>query len=53
MHHIKTRVYILNDEKEPSLLGKYDGNSLGIVKLNPSGAKEPVSNDNDCEVFYN
>ena len=47
--HVKTRVYILNDKKEQSLLGKYDGIRLGIVKLSPIGAKEAVSIDEaDC-----
>jgi hypothetical protein len=47
---IKTRVYIINSRKEQSLLGKYDGIRLGIVKLNPNGGKEAVSIDaNDDE----
>ena len=49
VHASKPRVYILNDEKEQSLLGKYDGIRLGIVKLNPSGAKEPVPIDDECD----
>ena len=39
---IKTRVYILNDRKEQSLLGMYDSIRLGIVTLNPEGANEEV-----------
>ena len=47
---IKTRVFIINDKKEQSLLGKCDGIRLGIVKLNPDGAKEAVVfNDTDDE----
>ena len=54
---IQTVVYIINDRKEQSLLGKYDAIRLGIVKISPDGAKEAVAvedlelDDKDEEVM--
>ena len=41
---ITTWVYIVKDRKEQSLLGKGDGERLGIIKLNPKGAAAEVVN---------
>ena len=41
---ITTWVYIVKDHKEQSLLGKGDGERLGIIKLNPKGAAAEVVN---------
>ena len=36
--NIQTNVYILDDEREQSLLGKQDAIRLGIIKIDPKGA---------------
>ena len=41
---IKTWAYIVKDKKEQSLLGKIDGERLGIISLNPKGAPVEVVN---------
>ena len=41
---IKTWAYIVKDKKEQSLLGKIDGERLGIISLNPEGAPVEVVN---------
>ena len=41
---IRTWVYVVKDKKEQSLLGKNDGERLGIIKLNPQGATAEVVN---------
>ena len=37
---INTTAYVVDTSKDQSLLGKFDGMRLGIVKLNPDGAKK-------------
>ena len=46
---IKTTAYVLDDRKEQSLLGSVDAIRLGIVTLNPNGAKEEVIVDDNSE----
>ena len=41
---ISTWVYVVKDRKERSLLGKSDGERLGIIRLNPRGAPTEVVN---------
>ena len=41
---ITTWVYVVKDRKERSLLGKSDGERLGIIQLNPRGALTEVVN---------
>ena len=43
---INTKIYIVDDSKEQSLLGKEDAVKLGIVILNPAGASEAYHQDN-------
>ena len=41
---INTWVYVVKDKKEQSIIGKNDGERLGIIKLNPQGATAEVVN---------
>ena len=41
---ITTWVYVVKDRKEQSLLGKSDGERVGIIQLNPKGATTEVVN---------
>ena len=45
---IETWVYVNDDDKETSLLGKTDAVQLGIININPNGATKQASKANDC-----
>ena len=49
---IKTYVYILDDEREQSLLGKDDATRLGIIKLEPHGADKEVSATIVSQIYH-
>ena len=46
---IETYVYIVDDPNEQSLLGRSDALRMGIVTLNPDGAKEEINIPESCE----